>query len=205
MNPASGPGEHQDENYALALSYCHEKGQNVIGYVATKYTERSLTQVEEEINAYYSFYPTIDGIFLDEMAQSPSAIAKCTGCTMTTESYYKTLYTFVHGKNSEADVIGNPGAPATTAWQLNAPAADEVVTFEGTSASYSTYSPPSWVLHKESNEIANLVYAAPSASLLTNCAKAETDNSGLIYVTNLETPNPYAALPSYWTTETEVC
>ncbi len=205
MNPASGPGEHKDENYASALNYCQEAGQNVIGYVATKYTERPLAQVEEEINAYYSFYSTIDGIFIDEMAQSPSTIAKCSGCTMTTEAYYETVYNFVHNKSSEADVIGNPGAPATTAWQLNAPAADEIVTFEGTSASYSAYSPPSWVLHMHSNEIANLVYAAPSTSLLTDCAKAETDNAGLLYVTNLETPNPYAALPSYWTTETEVC
>ena len=131
---------------------------------------------------------------------------------MTREAYYKTVYSYIHAKDSEADVIGNPGAAATTAWQLGAPAVDEVVTFKGTSAEYATYSPPSWVLHKHSNEIANLVYAAPSTALTTDCKKAESDNAGLLYVTNLpETANPetegnpYEALPSYWTTETETC
>jgi hypothetical protein len=213
MNPASGPGKVKDANYAAALVYCQEEdGQNVIGYVDTDYTKRSIADVEADVNAYYSFYPTIDGIFLDQMEQLPTATAECEGCTMTRETYYKTIYSYIHAKDSEADVIGNPGAAATTAWQLNAPAADEVVTFEGTSAKYATYSPPSWVLHKHANEIANLVYAAPSTVLITDCKKAESDNAGLLYVTNLpetlnpETEgNPYEALPSYWTTETEIC
>jgi hypothetical protein len=205
INPASGPGTSADPNYTAAVEYCQEDGQNVIGYVYTQYTKRSLATVEAAISAYYSFYPTIDGIFLDEMAQTPTATAECAGCTMTVESYYKTLYSYIHGVDSEADAIGNPGAPAATAWQLNAPAADEVVTFEGSSASYATYSPPSWVLHKHSNEIANIVYSAPSTSLTTDCAKAETDNAGLVYVTNRGLPNPYEALPSYWLTETEIC
>jgi Spherulation-specific family 4 len=213
MNPASGPGKAKDANYAAALIYCQEEdGQNVIGYVDTDYTKRSIAEVEADVNAYYSFYPTIDGIFLDRMEQLPTATAECSGCTMTREAYYKTVYSYIHAKGSEADVIGNPGAAAATAWQLDAPAADEVVTFEGTSAKYATYSPPSWVLHKHSNEIANLVYAAPSTALATDCKKAESDNAGLLYVTNLpETANPetegnpYEALPSYWTTETETC
>jgi hypothetical protein len=213
MNPASGPGKAKDANYAAALSYCQEEdGQNVIGYVDTDYTKRSIAEVEADINAYYSFYPTIDGVFLDQMEQLPTAKAECEGCTMTREAYYKTVYSYIHGKSSEADVIGNPGAPAATAWQLNAPAVDEVVTFEGTSASYATYSPPAWVLKKHANEIANLVYAAPSTSLATDCTKAASENAGLLYVTNLpetakpETEgNPYEALPSYWTTETEIC
>jgi Spherulation-specific family 4 len=204
-NPASGPGMSADPNYNAAIEYCHEDGQNVVGYVYTQYTKRSLSTVEAAINAYYSFYPTIDGIFLDEMAQTPTATAECEGCTMTVESYYKTLYSYIHTTNSEADVIGNPGAPASTAWQLNAPAADEIVAFEGSSASYATYSPPSWVLHKSANEIANIIYSAPSASLATDCTKAEGDNAGLVYVTNLGLPNPYETLPSYWSTETEIC
>jgi hypothetical protein len=205
MNPASGPGASADPNYTAAIEYCQELGQNVIGYVYTQYTKRSLSAVEAAINAYYSLYPTIDGIFLDEMAKTPTATAECEGCTMTVESYYKTLYSYIHGVSSEADVIGNPGAPASTAWQLNAPAADEVVTFEGSSASYATYSPPSWVLHKHANEIANIIYSAPSTSLTTDCTEAESNNAGLVYVTNLGLPNPYEALPSYWSTETEVC
>jgi len=36
--------------------------------------------------------------------------------------------------------------------------------------------------------------------------KAEEGNAGSLYVTDLaESPNPYAALPSYWAAETSRC
>jgi Spherulation-specific family 4 len=210
MNPASGPGSTKDSNYASALTYCQEEDeQNVIGYVDTDYTAIPIATVEANVSDYYSWYPTIDGIFLDQMSTEASATALCTGCTMTRQSYYETIYNYIHTKSTEADVIGNPGTAASTAWQLNAPAADEVVTFEGSSTTYESYTPPSWVTHKSPNEIANLVYGASTvAQMEADCARAETSsNAGLVYVTNLAGPpsNPWEALPSYWLTETSVC
>lgn len=210
MNPSSGPGSAKDSNYASALIYCQEEDeQNVIGYVDTDYTAVPIATAETNIDDYYSWYPTIDGIFLDQMATEASSTALCPGCTMTKQSYYKTIYSYIHGKSAEADVIGNPGTPASTAWQLNTPAADEIVTFEGSHSAYQTYSPPSWVLHKESNEIANLVYGASETSQMeADCIKAnEANNASLTYVTNLAGPpsNPWEALPSYWLTETSFC
>ena len=140
------------------------------------------------------------------MAQEPAAKAKCKGCTMTVESYYSTLYTYVHDKATNVTVVGNPGAPATSSWQLSTPVTDAVVTFEGSSASYQTYAPPLWVLEEPANKIANLVYAAPATALASDCSIAADDNAGLLYVTDLSLkPNPYDALPSYWTTETSTC
>jgi hypothetical protein len=206
MNPANGPGHKADPNYAAALADCHLDGQRVIGYVATRYTRTSIEKLEEDVDAYFSFYPTIDGIFLDNMAQDPTSKASCKGCTMTVESYYSTLYNYVHSKATNVTVVGNPGAPATTSWQLSAPVADAVVTFEGSSASYQTYAPPLWVLEEPANKIANLVYAAPATVLASDCSTAADDNAGLLYVTDLNLkPNPYDALPSYWTTETATC
>jgi len=112
MNPASGPGKAKDANYAAALIYCQEKdGQNVIGYVDTDYTKRSIAEVEADVNAYYSFYPTIGGIFLDRMEQLPTATAECSGCTMTREAYYKTVYSYIHAKDSEADESATQAQP----------------------------------------------------------------------------------------------
>jgi hypothetical protein len=206
LDPANGPGRKADPNYAAAISYCQADGQRVVGYVFTRATKRSIATVESQINKYFTFYPSINGIFLDDMAQVPTSTATCKGCTMTVESYYSTLYSYVHDEAADVVVIGNPGAPASSSWQLSTPVADAVVTFEGSSASYQTYAPPLWVLQEPTDEIANIVYEAPSTALASDCAKAETDNAGYLYITNLNLkPDPYDALPSYWATETTTC
>ncbi len=55
-------------------------------------------------------------------------------------------------------------------------------------------------------QIANIVFAASETEMEADCVKAEEDNAGSVYVTDLpERPNPYATLPSYWSTETARC
>jgi hypothetical protein len=206
MNPENGPGKAVNPDYTSAVKFCHKEGQNVIGYVYTERTKRNLKEVEEAVNNYYTWYPAIDGIFLDEMGQVPAAEAECPECKvtkMTVQKYYETLYTYIHGKGAEVDVIGNPGRPATTAWQLNAPAADEVVTFEGSGTEFAAYKPPSWVLSKSSDEIGVIVHDVSGATQMKEvCEKAEEeDNAGLLYITD----HPYNELPSYWLTEAEIC
>lgn len=206
LNPDNGPGRKADPNYAAAVSYCHLQGQRVIGYVYTKYAKRSIAKVEADIDRYFSFYPTVDGIFLDEMADVPTGKASCRGCKMTAATYYSTLYSYVHSKAPGMEVIGNPGDPASTPWQLTTPAADAVVIFEGSSATYQSFTPPSWVHQVLPDEIATIVYAAPSSVLASDCALATANGAGLVYVTDLALrPDPYEALPSYWTTETSTC
>jgi hypothetical protein len=211
MNPDNGPGpekgpsEAEKTAYTKAIEFCQNEGQNVIGYVYTQYTKRNLKEVENAVSDYYSWYPEIQGIFVDEMAQAPLSKAECTECTgMTVEGYYKTLYTFIHEKGGPASgVIGNPGAAASTAWQLDAPAADEVVTFEGTGTAFAAYKPPQWVIHKSPEEIGTIIYDVSGTTQMEEvCAKAEEDdNAGLIYITD----HPYDELPSYWLTEAERC
>ena len=105
LNPDNGPGRKANPDYAAALSYCHLEGQRVIGYVYTKYAKRPIAKVEADIDKYFSFYPTIDGIFLDNMAQVPTGKASCRGCKMTTATYYSTLYSYVHSKAPGMEVI----------------------------------------------------------------------------------------------------
>jgi hypothetical protein len=163
--PASGPGRAADLNYSAAVTTCRVDRQRVVGYVATKYTHKSIASVEAAIDTYYGFYPGLDGIFFDNMSLSPGANASCKGCTMTVSSYYPALYDHVHANRTNTTVVGNPGAPATTSWQLSTPVADAVVTFEGSTAT--------------------------------------ADNAGLLFATDGKLkPNPYAALPSYWTADT---
>ena len=166
----------------------------MIGYVYTKYGKRSLTAVEKAIAHYYSWYPAVQGIFLDEMAAVPSA---------KVETYYSQLSAYVHEKGGY--VVGNPGDTATTSWQLGA--VDQVVTFEGSAAAYAAYSPAPWVLGARAQQIANIIFAASETSQMeADCARAGEENAGSVYVTDLaERPDPYATLPSYWAAETAGC
>ena len=101
--------------------------------------------------------------------------------------------------------MGNPGDTAATPWQLAD--VDTVVTFEGSAASYASYSPAPWVLAAQPGQIADIVYGAPeSTQMEADCTKAQEENAGSVYVTDLpEKPDPYEALPSYWTAETATC
>ena len=193
LNPNNGPVKRQANVYAEPIRTCEEDGQRVIGYVFTKYGKRRLAAVEKAITHYYTWYPGVEGIFLDEMAEVPSA---------KVEAYYSQLTAYVHEKGGF--VVGNPGDTATTPWQLGA--VDEVVTFEGPAAAYAGYSPAPWVLTAASGQIANIVFGASEAEMEADCTKAEADNAGSLYVTDLpERPDPYATLPSYWTSETARC
>ncbi len=194
LNPDNGPVKKEAKVYAAPMQFCEEHGERVIGYVYTRYGRRSLATVEKAIAHYYLWYPTVEGIFLDEMSEAP---------TTKVESYYAQLAAFVHEKGGL--VVGNPGDTAATSWQLGA--VDEVVTFEGSATAYATYSPAAWVLAARPQQIANIIFAvADTAQMQADCVRAGAQNAGSIYVTNLpEKPNPYEALPSYWATETASC
>jgi hypothetical protein len=194
VNPNNGPVKREAKAYLKAMEYGQVRGQSVIGYVYTRYGKRSIRKVEKAIREYYRWYPTVQGIFLDEMAEEPSA---------TIETYYKSLESYVHERGGF--VVGNPGDTAATPWQLND--ADVVVTFEGSAGAFATYTPASWVTKAKPEQIANIIFAASGAAQMeASCAKAQEGNAGLRYVTDLpEQPNPYATLPSYWSTETARC
>jgi hypothetical protein len=194
VNPNNGPVRKQASAYLPAMSYCREHGWKTIGYVYTRYGKRSLRTVEKAIAHYYLWYPTVQGIFLDEMAEAPSA---------KVEAYYGALQVYVHERGGL--LVGNPGDTASSAWQLGY--VDQVVNFEGTASDYATYVPASWVSEASPSQIANIVFAADGTSALqTVCGHARTDGAGSVFVTDLpERPNPYAMLPSYWSAETEDC
>jgi hypothetical protein len=194
VNPRNGPVKKQGPLYAPAIERCHEEGWRVIGYTFTKYGKRKLAAVEKAIDRYYLWYPGVEGIFLDEMAEADTA---------KNEAYYGALRD--HIRERGGFIAGNPGDTATTGWQLGY--ADLVVTFEGTAAQFASYSPAAWVAAAGPERIANIVFAANGAGMPGPvCSQAATQGAEYRYVTDLpEAPNPYAQLPSYWTAETSGC
>jgi hypothetical protein len=220
MNPSNGPGSSRDSDYDYVINRCHQDGNNVIGYVDTGYGSVALSTVESQIDDYYAWYNTnsggvdgrIDGIFLDEMNNFPTATVDG-GLTAT--QYYHTIYNYIKSKDPTHtfdDVIGNPGAPSATDWQVNdtgtpsTQAADEIVIFEGPetgTGGLSSFSEPSWTSNYSASTIAMLVYDTPDADLASVCSTLQSDRAGLVDVTDATitstaTPWNFFQGATYW-------
>ena len=189
MNPSSGPGSGPDPNYASALQAAQAAGVRVVGYVYTSYGTRSLSAVESDINAYYSWYPSINGIFLDEAS---------TNCAI--EPYYAALNAYVKSKGGTGLTIDNPGTQTNQCYE---PAADMLLTFEGSDSQYlSSYAAPSWVAHYPASHFWHVIYGTSTAAAMATAVQlSKARNAGYVYVTSATLPNPYDLLPSYWSTE----
>ena len=191
MNPGSGPGTFQDNNYVTAVNSLRAAGGKVIAYVYTQYGSRSSAVVKADIDKYVNWY-NIDGIFFDEMSNS--------GATGTL-NYYQDLYDYVKTINPAWEVMGNPGTSTVESY-LTRPAADSLLVFENEGANYPGYSPSSWNANYDPAQIGHLVHSTASeADMLTYLDLAVQRNAGQVYVTHDVMNNPWDTLPSYWEAE----
>lgn len=184
INPDSGPGTSKSSDYATGITNLQSAGVTVIGYVPTGYGTASyspLPNIESQVSDYVTWYPSIEGIFFDEMSGDAS-----------TASYYQSLATFVASKGLSI-TVGNPGA--------NVPDAllgifTNLVIYENggmpspssVDAYYSKYGSQPFSF------IAYGVATLPSLSSLATYVR-------WLYVTDLGGSNPYGALPSYFSSE----
>jgi len=188
INPASGPGEAPNPDYAAQVRESRAAGLTVLGYVHTSYAARPVEEVMAEIDRYYGWYG-VDGIFLDEAS---------TGCA--DQPYYAGLYGYVKARGGL--VVLNPGTQTSECYMS---ASDIVVNFEGSHASYAGgYSAPAWVSSYPPERFWHLVYAAPGEEqMLEAVYLSKRRNAGWVYVTPDELPNPWDTLPgaAYWEAE----
>ncbi len=97
INPNSGPGDARNPDYITWIKRLRDDGITVIGYVHTRWGDRPSDEVEREIGLYRDFYPELNGIFFDQMANQPG-----------TESYYEQAADYAQSK-SLAFIVNNPG------------------------------------------------------------------------------------------------
>lgn len=206
-NPDTGPGQGFDSGYAAAIQSAHNAGVKVIGYVDTGYfgtTGRTTrdgqtsvsawqTQIQQDVDTWYSLYGSdgLDGVFFDD------ALADC-GTGNAHVQLYVGIEDYVK-QHTGAYVVDNPG---TGAEQCYTQAADTLVTFEGSYATYTGWTPPAWEASASPGQIWNLVYDAASQSQLDQAMSlSKSRNAGFVYVTDDVLDNPWDTLPSYWTAE----
>ncbi|MGO9876822.1 MAG: spherulation-specific family 4 protein [Acidimicrobiia bacterium] len=188
INPNSGPGTAADPNYASQVTASQGAGVDVVGYVHTSYGSRSLSTVEQEISEYETWYH-VNGIFVDEASTSCS----------TEVSYYAPLYAYIHTQPGLDLTILNPGEATNQCYMA---AADVILGFEGSPADLADAGPlPSWTADFAPGRFWGVVYDASGASLPSTLTALADDGFGEVYVTDQNLPNPYGALPTYWSQE----
>lgn len=188
MNPANGPGLATDPVYRTVLDYCRSRRQTVIGYVDTDYRKRKPSLVRADIERFYELYPGIEGIFLDQVSNEPGRSVK---------SYYRKLYRSIKERRPDALVVGNPGVPALTPWQVRGRGiADVLCVCEMPAGEYAQWTPPAWVTERDPSGFAHLVYATSGATeTAAVCAATQGKNAGWTYVTQGIMPNPWDRPP----------
>jgi hypothetical protein len=195
FNPNDGPDSIADPSYVAALSEFRLAGGKVVAYIDTAYGSLPISAAEGQIAAYLEQYPgLIDGFFLDAMSRLDSE-----------EKYYQQLYRDIKSESASYRVIGNPGVNTAESY-LSAGAADSLVTFEQSAASYRAAAPASWTRGYSAAAFGNLIYGESAASgMMGDIALAQNRGVEYVYVTD-ETMNPatgdlYTRLPSYWNAE----
>ena len=121
----------------------------------------------------------------------------------TTLSYYQQLEAYIKGLNPSYTVIGNVGNPVNLSGLTPADylsTADVLNIFEGTTVG-SSNSTLDWIQSYPRDRFSSIIYNAPSSALSTDIIGAEELNSGNVFVTDQNLPNPFGQLPSYWNQE----
>lgn len=179
INPNSGPGTSLDPNYVSGINRLKGAGCTVLGYTYSQYAARALSAVEADITAYKTWYPALDGIFVDQMSGNASFA-----------SYYQSLQSFITGKGFTAS-MGNPGTSVASALFG---VFDELMIYESgpmpgtnTLAAYTAGHP-----RTEFCYVANSVAALPSQAAI----QATTQYVLQLFICQ---NNSYSGLPSYWT------
>ncbi|BAZ44059.1 hypothetical protein NIES4102_10630 [Chondrocystis sp. NIES-4102] len=195
INPNNGPdGQPPNQDYQRGLKDLRESGVTILGYVYTKYGDRSLPEVEQDIALYDRAY-NINGIFIDETATDLGKI-----------NYYRHIYQFIKNKTNLQQVIINPGTHTPESFLI--PTADVSVIFEDYSDKWQQYQPQPYISKYKQDHFASLIHSVPDAATMKSHLKmALKRNIGYIYITD-DSPNskdgdPWNSLPSYWQSEVD--
>ncbi|KAL0038256.1 hypothetical protein WJX79_010230 [Trebouxia sp. C0005] len=107
LNPDSGPGQQQIQEFVDITRQSQAAGLKVLGYVDSSYGSRAISDVLSDIDTYSSWYQ-VDGFFIDDMYILDDAQV----------DYYQEIHDAVKNSSLYANesvartqLIFNPGAP----------------------------------------------------------------------------------------------
>jgi len=182
-NVSSGPGASSDPVYVSAIAAAQAAGMRVVGYVNCP-SGTSTPTVESEIDKWKLWY-NVDGIFLDQVS----------GTTLDL-TYYTTISAYIKGAPGGL-VVMNCGAPPQSTY---IGISDVVVILENTYKNFVTsYENPAYAA-ANSAKMAMILHDTDTTLAAAAVYQSIYYSAGIIYVTDGTGVNPYAGLPTYWTT-----
>jgi len=194
VNVDSGPGlpDSPDSTYQTWVQNLLDADITVVGYVHTLYGGASLDDVETNVSAWYSNFPGLSGIFVDEASEKASDIS----------DYYSPLYSYITSFSGYDQVILNPGTEPNSGYLA---VSTTIVIFESPESQLAGTTFDSWVTCPSSGSNTNykyhfggIAYSSPQSDLTTVLSTFASDGIGLVYATG--TGN-YNKLATYFTTE----
>jgi hypothetical protein len=191
VNPASGPGDHVDTNFAAILPRARKAGVTLVGYIGTQYTRKPLQQVQQEIETFLKFYPDIQGFHFDEQSSEARGV-----------EYYAELYRYVHQRIPNALVVTNPGTLCDPGYAAR-PASDVIALFENEHG-FEKFRPPAWISRFPGSRFCIQTHNVPTEEQMKQALRRAAQlKMGYVFITDDVGPNPYDRLPSYWDAEVE--
>lgn len=196
-NPATGPGSAAQQSYKDAITSLQSNTGRAIGYVDTSNADRSLDSVKTDVNKWFAFYPSIDGIFFDQVTNTDNG----------KQTYYQTVYNYVKSKNSSSIVVNNPGTTTLESYLFynGSRVADIICTFEN-GVDALNWTQATWTSSYDRSNFLGLFYNVTDVNVSSFdygdvIDHAYQQNAGWVYVTNDTMPNPWDTIPNYFSSE----
>lgn len=186
INPLNGPGPKKDPSYTKLVSHAQSSGITVMGYVFTRYGERSTAILKRSIKDYFDWYG-VDGIFFDEGSELCKHVP-----------YYQKLVAYTNSMNENAITALNWGLQGPECYFIHPNAPGVVVNFENPFPSYMSWKGPAqWVYNYPASRFWHLILAAPpKINAFRKAIKNSKDwHAGVVYVTDDTLNNPWDRLP----------
>ena len=184
-NVYNGPGTDVQSEWTSVINSAVANGIAVYGYVYTKYGARDSATVDADIAAWFTLYPNVTGIFVDETASGLAQLP-----------YYQARYNYIKSRNPNFQVVINPGTITDEGYMT---ACNVNTIFESNYSSWSNLTLPAWIRNYGEDRFYAIVYNVPTQSMESVVGTAKGRNFGKIFVTDAGTPS--ASLPDYFQAE----
>ncbi len=184
-NPNSGPGSSQNSDFTNGIADMHTAGIKVLGYVNTSDHTNLVTEatVKSQIDQWYTWYPTIDGISLD------TAIA-----TSANLQYYTDLYNYIKGKGGTGYVKINPASVPPESYMK---IVDTVCVFEDVLGNIGNFVPQAYMANYPATKFAITILGMTNTVTVDSTMNSlRSKNVGLVYLTDQTGNSPYFTPPN---------
>jgi len=162
--------------------------------MSTKYGQRPVSEIYDDIRRWVDYYRSTSGIFFDEQSKDDNDVA-----------LYRELFAYARNAIGNALVVGNPGVIPSERYTSEA-GADLECLFES-EESFDLFVPPDWTIEYPDRFCALLLNVSHADSMKKHLRKAFHEGIGTVYATNRKTngnsQNPWDSLPKYWDDEVD--